>query len=68
MFGSVGSHYELCDYGLYEAGWLLGRCFGYAEQALTKGRLGCYPAQARARSDSLGERIEADDATLVVNG
>lgn len=61
------SHNKLGNHGLDEPTWLLGRRFGDAKEAFAEIGLGCYPAETAAWGDSLGESVEADDATLVVN-
>ena len=62
------SHDKLGNHGLDESTWLLGRGFGNAKEAFAEIGLGCYPAETTAWGDSLGESVEADDATLVVDG
>ena len=68
MLGVVRSHDELGNHGLDESAWLLGRGFGDAKEPFTELGLGCYPAQTAARGHGLGESVEADDTTLVVDG
>ena len=51
---------------MHEPGGLLGGCFGDAEDALDDGGLGGYPAETTARCYSLGEGVEADNASIVV--
>ncbi len=68
MLGIVRSHNKLGDHGLDKSAWLLGRCFRDAKDALAEVGLGCYPAETAAWGDGFGESVEADDATLVVDG
>ena len=67
MLGIVRSHDKLGDHGLYESAWLLGRGLGDAKEAFAEIGLGCYPAETAAWGDGLGESVEADDATLVID-
>ena len=68
MLGIVRSHDKLSDHGLDESAWLLGRGFGDAKEAFAEFGLGGYPAETAAWGDGFGESVEADDATLVVDG
>ena len=68
MLGIVRSNDKFGDHGLDESARLLGRSFGNAKEAFAEIRLGCYPSETAAWGDGLGESIEADDATLVVDG
>lgn len=68
MLRIVRSYDKLGDHGLDESAWLLGRGFGDAKEAFAEIRLGRYPSETAAWGDGLGESVEADDATLVVDG
>ena len=67
MLRIVWANDQFGDHSLHEPTGLLGRGLSDTEDTFAEVRLGCYPAETAARSDSLGEGVQADDASLIVD-